>query len=81
MIRQYELVEKVKSYDPGADEDLINRAYVYSMKAHGNQTRASGDAYFLHPLEVAGMLAEFRLDTGFHHDGKAVHRRRENRQE
>lgn len=64
MIRQYELVEKVKSYDPSADEDLINRAYVYSMKAHGNQTRASGDAYFLHPLEVAGLLAEFRLDTG-----------------
>ena len=63
MIRQYELVEKVRSYDPQADEDLINRAYVYSMRAHGNQKRASGDPYFLHPLEVAGLLADFKLDT------------------
>ena len=64
MIRQYELVEKVKAYDPEADEDLINRAYVFSMKAHGSQRRASGDPYFLHPLEVAGILANMRLDTG-----------------
>lgn len=63
MIRQYELVELVKSYDPGADEDLINRAYVYAMKAHGSQTRASGDPYFSHPLEVAGILTGFKLDT------------------
>ena len=64
MIRAYELVERVKAYDPDADEDLINRAYVFSMKAHGPQRRASGDPYFLHPLEVAGLLAEMRLDTG-----------------
>ena len=64
MIRQFELVERVKSYDPDADEDLINRAYVFSMKAHGSQRRASGDAYFLHPLEVAGILADMKLDTG-----------------
>ncbi|MEO3433061.1 bifunctional (p)ppGpp synthetase/guanosine-3',5'-bis(diphosphate) 3'-pyrophosphohydrolase [Inquilinus sp. CAU 1745] len=64
MIRQYELVEKVKSYDPDADEDLINRAYVFSMKVHGAQRRASGDPYFLHPLEVAGLLADMKLDTG-----------------
>jgi len=63
LIRQYELVELVKSYDPGADEDLINRAYVYAMKAHGSQTRASGDPYFSHPLEVAGILTGFKLDT------------------
>ena len=44
MIRQYELVEKVRSYDPEVDEDLLNRAYVFSMKAHGTQQRASGDA-------------------------------------
>ena len=43
VLRQYELVEKVKGYDPDADEALINRAYVFSMKAHGSQTRASGD--------------------------------------
>lgn len=64
MIRQYELVERVKAYDPSADEDLINRAYVYSMKAHGSQKRASGDPYFVHPIEVAGILAGMKLDTG-----------------
>jgi GTP pyrophosphokinase len=63
MIRQFELVERVKSYDPDADEDLLNRAYVYAMKAHGTQTRASGDPYFSHPVEVAALLTEFKLDT------------------
>ena len=63
MMRQYELVEKVKSYDPGADEETLNRAYVYSMRAHGNQQRASGDSYFSHPVEVAGILSEKKLDT------------------
>ncbi len=63
MLRQYELIEKVKAYDPDADEDLINRAYVFSIKAHGTQTRASGDPYFAHPLEVAGILTRYRLDT------------------
>ena len=64
MIRQFELVERIKSYDPQADEDLINRAYVFAMKAHGSQTRASGDPYFSHPLEVAGILTGYRLDAG-----------------
>ncbi|MBS3960755.1 MAG: bifunctional (p)ppGpp synthetase/guanosine-3',5'-bis(diphosphate) 3'-pyrophosphohydrolase [Sandarakinorhabdus sp.] len=73
MLRQYELVERVKSYDPDADEDLLNRAYVFSMKAHGSQLRASGDPYFSHPIEVAGILTELRLDdetiaTGILHD-------------
>ena len=63
MIRQYELVERVKAYDPTADEDALNRAYVFSMKAHGSQKRASGDLYFSHPLEVAGILTGMRLDT------------------
>jgi GTP diphosphokinase / guanosine-3',5'-bis(diphosphate) 3'-diphosphatase len=62
MMRQYELVERVTKYDPGADEDLLNRAYVYAMKAHGNQKRASGEAYFNHPLEVAAILADMKLD-------------------
>src|SRR5215470_5203797 len=60
--RQYELVERVLSYQPNADEALLNRAYVYAMKAHGNQKRASGAPYFSHPLEVAAILAEMRLD-------------------
>ena len=62
MLRQYELVERVKSYDPDANEDLLNRAYVFSMKAHGSQLRASGDPYFSHPIEVAGILTDLRLD-------------------
>ncbi len=63
MIRQYELVERVKAYDPDANEDLINRAYVYAMMAHGTQMRQSGDPYFSHPLEVAGILTELKLDA------------------
>ncbi|GGE46785.1 GTP pyrophosphokinase [Agaricicola taiwanensis] len=63
MIRQYELVERVKAYNPQADEAILNRAYVYAMKAHGSQKRASGDPYFSHPLEVAAILTEFKLDT------------------
>ena len=62
MLRQYELIEKVRSYDPNADEGLINRAYVFSMKAHGTQIRASGDPYFSHPIEVAGILTDLKLD-------------------
>lgn len=62
MMRQYELVERVQKYDPDADEALLNRAYVYAMKAHGNQKRASGDPYFSHPLEVAAILTELKLD-------------------
>ena len=61
-IRQYELIDLVKAYDPDADEDLLNRAYVYAMKAHGSQTRASGDPYFSHPLAVATILTELRAD-------------------
>ena len=63
MIRQFELVERVRAYDPGADEDLLNRAYVFSMRAHGAQKRASGDPYFSHPLGVAGILTDMKLDT------------------
>ncbi len=62
LMRQTELVDRVKAYDPGADEDLLNRAYVYAMKAHGKQFRASGDPYFAHPLEVAGILTDLKLD-------------------
>ena len=62
MMRQYELVERVRRYNPSADEDLLNRAYVFAMKAHGSQKRASGDPYFSHPLEVAAILTEFKVD-------------------
>jgi GTP pyrophosphokinase len=62
LMRQTELVDRVKAYDSGADEALLNRAYVYAMKAHGKQFRASGDPYFAHPLEVAAILTELKLD-------------------
>ena len=62
MMRQYELVERVQKYDPTADENLLNRAYVYAMKAHGQQKRASGAPYFSHPLEVAAILTDLKLD-------------------
>ena len=63
MLRQYELVDLVKSYDPNADEDALNRAYVFAMKKHGGQLRASGDPYYSHPVEVAGILTKFKLDS------------------
>ncbi len=63
MLRQYELVDRVLSYDPDADEALLNRAYVFSMAAHGSQKRASGDPYFSHPIEVAGILTDLQLDA------------------
>lgn len=63
MLRQYELVDLVKSYDENADEDALNRAYVFAMKKHGAQLRASGDPYYSHPVEVAGILTKFKLDS------------------
>ena len=62
-LRQFELVERVREYDPGADENLINRAYVYATLKHGSQKRHSGDPYFAHPIQVAGILTEYKLDT------------------
>ncbi len=64
MVRQHELIERVKSYDPNVNESILNRAYVFAMKAHGSQLRASGDPYFSHPIEVAAILAGMRLDVG-----------------
>src|SRR5688572_13685562 len=62
MMRQYDLIERVKRYNPKTNEPLLNRAYVYAMKAHGEQKRASGDPYFSHPLEVAAILTDLKLD-------------------
>ncbi len=73
MLRQFELVERVRSYEDSVDEEALNRAYVFAMMAHGSQKRASGDPYFSHPVEVAGILADMKLDdqtiiTGLLHD-------------
>ena len=62
MMRQYELVELVRRYNPNVDEALLDKAYVYGMMKHGPQKRASGDPYFSHPLEVAAILTDMRVD-------------------
>ncbi|WP_371398280.1 bifunctional (p)ppGpp synthetase/guanosine-3',5'-bis(diphosphate) 3'-pyrophosphohydrolase [Fretibacter rubidus] len=62
-LRQYELVDLVRAYDPSVDEALLNKAYVFAMKAHGDQMRHSGDPYYAHPIEVAGILATLKLDV------------------
>lgn len=62
-MRQYELVERVKSYDPNADEDAINRAYLFALKVHGSQKRESGEAFFAHPVEVAAILTQYKMDA------------------
>ena len=61
-MRANELVERVQAYYPTADEKLLKGAYVYAVKMHGAQTRANGDPYFSHPVEVAGILADLKLD-------------------
>ncbi|MCA1631518.1 MAG: bifunctional (p)ppGpp synthetase/guanosine-3',5'-bis(diphosphate) 3'-pyrophosphohydrolase [Acidobacteria bacterium] len=73
MIRIEEIVEKVGRSHPEADLDLLRRAYFFSARAHKGQTRASGEPYLVHPLEVANILADMRLDevsvaTGLLHD-------------
>ena len=79
MMRQYELVERVQKYDPSANEALLNRAYVYAMRAHGHQKRLSGDPYFSHPLEVAAILTELQVRRRHHCGGLAARRDRGHR--
>lgn len=62
ILRQYELVDRVKAYAPSASEEQLNAAYVYAMMKHGTQQRASGDPYYSHPVAVAGILTELHLD-------------------
>ncbi len=62
MIRFEEIQEKVESYMPGADLDLLRKAYVFSAKEHKGQTRSSGEPYLTHPLSVANILADLKLD-------------------
>ena len=73
MIRLNDIIDKVTAYNPSADLNIIRKAYVYCAKVHQGQTRLSGEPYIIHPMEVAGLLAELRLDvpsivTGFLHD-------------
>ena len=57
------LIEEIPKYQPGADLDLVNRAYRFSEKSHEGQQRASGEPYLSHPLEVAGLLVDFKMDV------------------
>src|SRR5437870_12108152 len=73
MIRLNDILEKVSAYHKDADLDLIKKAYVYSAKVHQGQIRKSGEPYLIHPLAVAGLLADLKLDeasivTGLLHD-------------
>ncbi len=63
MLTQHELVELVKSYNPEADEEALKRAYSFAVEAHGSQIRDSGDPYYSHPIQVATILTEMKLDT------------------
>jgi len=62
MIRISDITDRVQSYNPSSDIDIINRAYVFSAKVHKGQVRLSGEPYLNHPLEVSGILTEFKLD-------------------
>jgi GTP pyrophosphokinase len=73
MIRLNDILEKILSYNPAADLDVVRRAYVFSAKVHQGQVRLSGEPYLVHPMEVAAVLADLRLDvqtvaTGLLHD-------------
>src|SRR5262249_61969159 len=73
MIRLNDILQRVQSYHPDPDLDIIKKGYVYSAKVHQGQLRNSGEPYLIHPLEVAGILAQLRLDeasivTGLLHD-------------
>jgi GTP diphosphokinase / guanosine-3',5'-bis(diphosphate) 3'-diphosphatase len=73
MIRLNDILDKVTAYNPSADLDMIRKAYVFCAKVHQGQTRLSGEPYLIHPMEVAAILADLKLDvptvvTGLLHD-------------
>src|SRR5258706_8397924 len=73
MIRLNDILQRVASYHPDPDLDIVKKAYVYSAKVHQGQIRKPGEPYLIHPLEVAGILAALKLDeasivTGLLHD-------------
>src|SRR5476651_1983935 len=63
MLTLSDLADRVRTYHPGANVELIAKAYEFSLEAHKGQTRKSGDPYFSHPASVAGIITELRLDT------------------
>jgi len=63
MIRINDILDKITGYHPDADLDIVERAYVYSARVHAGQVRLSGEPYLMHPLEVANILVDMRLDV------------------
>jgi GTP pyrophosphokinase len=63
MLQAEQLIERIRTYQPTVDADLIQRAYDYSFKMHAGQTRKSGEPYVVHPVSVAGIIADLRLDA------------------
>jgi GTP pyrophosphokinase len=63
MLQVDQLIERVRTYQPSVDADLIQRAYDYSFRMHAGQTRKSGQPYIVHPVSVAGIIADLRLDA------------------
>src|SRR6195256_1850202 len=63
MIRFEDLLDKVRTYSPDADVELLRRAYVFSAFEHRDQVRRSGEPYLIHPLAVAEFLVELKLDA------------------
>jgi len=63
MIRINDIIDKITGYFPEANLDIIDRAYIYSARVHDGQVRLSGEPYLSHPLEVAGILADMKLDV------------------
>jgi len=73
MINQEDLINKVKSYNKFLDPDTLSKAYDFALKAHAHQQRSSGDPYSIHPVAVANILTDLKLDsatiaTGLLHD-------------
>ena len=73
MLNSEELINKVKGYNKFLNPEKLNKAYDFAVKAHSNQKRASGDPYSVHPIEVANILTDLKLDsatitTGLLHD-------------
>jgi len=63
IVRLEDIVERIQSYHPDTDVDLLRRAYIFSAKAHQGQTRLSGESYMNHPIEVAAILTDLKLDS------------------
>ena len=63
MLKSDDLINKVKSYNKFLNPETLNKAYLFAIKAHENQKRDSGDPYVIHPVAVANILTELKLDS------------------